>query len=204
MPVKSWSRCRAITSSRATNRPSASFTNRGSTLGTLTRANCRMPVTGFFTSTARLIDRPEMYGNGCEGSTASGVSTGKMRSANSSRIRSFSSVASSCHRRISIPSAARAGRMSSSNSRECSSTSSRVRVRIAWWTSRGISPLTERTATPAAIRRFRPATRTMKNSSRLLAKMARNFARSSSGTRWASLARSSTRLLNANQDSSRS
>ena len=39
-----------------------------------------------------------------------------------------------------------------------------------------------RTATPVAMRRFRPATRTMKNSSRLLAKIARNRARSSSGT----------------------
>ena len=47
--------------------------------------------------------------------------------------------------------------------------------------SRGISPLAARTATPAAMRRLRPATRTMKNSSRLLAKIARKRARSSSG-----------------------
>ena len=60
MPVNSWSRCRAITSSSATNRPSSSLTKRGRTLGTLTRANWRIPVTGFLTSTARLIDRPEM------------------------------------------------------------------------------------------------------------------------------------------------
>ena len=60
MPLKSWSRCRAITSSNATNRPSASCRNRGSTAGTFTRANCRTPVTGFLTSTARLIDSPEM------------------------------------------------------------------------------------------------------------------------------------------------
>jgi hypothetical protein len=65
-------------------------------------------------------------------------------------------------------------------------------------------PATDGTATPAAIRRFSPATRTMKNSSRLLAKIARNLARSSSGTRRVSLARSSTRLLNASQESSRS
>ena len=32
--------------------------------------------TGSRTSTARLSDRPLMYGNGCAGSTASGVSTG--------------------------------------------------------------------------------------------------------------------------------
>ena len=53
------------------------------------------------------------------------------------------------------------------------------------------------------MRRFSPATRTMKNSSRLLAKIARNRARSSSGSSgsWAS---SSTRSLKASQDSSRS
>ena len=48
-------------------------------------------------------------------------------------------------------------------------------------TSRGISPEAARTATPAAIRRLRPATRTMKNSSRLLAKIAAKRTRSSSG-----------------------
>ena len=60
MPLNSWSRWRAMTSSSATKRPSASGMKRGSTLGTLTRANCRTPVSGLRTSTARLIDRPEM------------------------------------------------------------------------------------------------------------------------------------------------
>ena len=45
-------------------------------LGTLTRAKCSTPVAGSRTSTARLSDSPLMYGNGCAGSTASGVSTG--------------------------------------------------------------------------------------------------------------------------------
>jgi len=40
-------------------------------------------------------------------------------------------------------------------------------------TSRGSRPEADRTARPVAIRRLRPATRTMKNSSRLLAKIAR-------------------------------
>ena len=44
-----------------------------------------------------------------------------------------------------------------------------------------MSPLAARTAIPASMRRLRPATRTMKNSSRLEAKIARNLARSSSG-----------------------
>jgi len=59
-------------------------------------------------------------------------------------------------------------------------------------------------ARPAAMRRLRPATRTMKNSSRFDEKIARNFARSSSGTRSSSMASSSTRLLKASQLSSRS
>ena len=161
MPLNSWSRCRAITSSKATYRPSASGMNRDSTVGTLTRANCRMPVSGLRTRTARLIDRPEMYGNGCDGSTASGVRTGKMRSAKSSSIRSRSSAVSWSQRRISMPSAASSGRISSVNTRACSATSSRVRLRIAECRSRGSIPLTPGTATPAAIRRFSPATRTM-------------------------------------------
>src|SRR5262249_55427113 len=52
-------------------------------------------------------------------------------------------------------------------------------------------------------RRFRPATRTIKNSSRLELKMARNFTRSRSGTE-ASLASSKTRRLKSNQERSRS
>ena len=75
--------------------------------------------------------------------------------------------------------------------------------RIASSTSRGSRPLAAVTARPVAIRRFSPATRTMKNSSRLLAKIARNRARSSSG-RSGSRASSSTRSLKASQDSSRS
>ena len=60
-----------------------------------------------------------------------------------------------------MPCSASSGRTSSVKTRACSATSSRVRVRIAWCTSRGIIPLTVGTATPAAIRRFSPATRTM-------------------------------------------
>ena len=49
---------------------------------------------------------------------------------------------------------------------------------------------------------FRPATRTMKNSSRLEATMATNFSRSTSGT-LGSRASSSTRSLNPSHESSR-
>ncbi len=113
MPGNSRSRCAAITVSSGTNRsPSGSGTNRGSSGGTFTRANLRTPVIGSRTNAARLRDRFEMYGNGCAGSTDSGVSTGKMRSSNSCprnarsagssastertmRIRSFSSAGTS-------------------------------------------------------------------------------------------------------------
>ena len=56
---------------------------------------------------------------------------------------------------------------------------------------------------PAAIRRFSPATLTMKNSSRLLVKMARNRTRSSSGSAGSS-ASSRTRWLKRSHESSRS
>ena len=191
-------------SSSGRNRPSPRLTSRGSTDGTLTRANCSAPVMGFASITARLIDRPRMYGKGWDGSTAKGVRMGKIRSENKVRMRPFSSSDSSAQRRISMPSSTSPGRTSSANTRDCSETRSWVRARMASWSSRGSIPATEGTATPASIRRLRPATRTMKNSSRLDEKMARNFALSSRGMRSVSRARSSTRSLKASHDSSRS
>ena len=99
MPEKSWSRCAAISSSTGRNRarrvPSGAtprlcgtVTKRGTLLGTLIRANSSGPPSGSRTTTARLSDRPEMYGNGCAGSTASGVSTGKTCSRKYARSRS--------------------------------------------------------------------------------------------------------------------
>ena len=84
--------------------------------------------------------------------------------------------------------------------RSCSSWASRLSDSS---TRCGVVPMFEGTASPVTMRRFRPATRTMKNSSRLLAKIARKFARSSSGT-FGSSASSRTRWLNASQLSSRS
>jgi hypothetical protein len=55
---------------------------------------------------------------------------------------------------------------------------------------------------PAATWSFRPATRTWKNSSRFELKMARNLARSSTGTT-GSAASASTRALKSSHDSSR-
>ncbi len=80
--VCSWA---AMICSTGTNRlPSGSGTRRGKTLGTFTRAKRRSPVSGSLTIAARLSAMLEMYGNGCAGSTARGVSTGNMRCSNCS------------------------------------------------------------------------------------------------------------------------
>ncbi len=77
MPGNSESRWAAMTCSSGTKRsPSGIITKRGSAGGTLTRAMRPSPDAGSCTSTTRLRDRFEMYGNGWPGSTASGVSTG--------------------------------------------------------------------------------------------------------------------------------
>jgi len=103
-----------------------------------------------------------------------------------------------------MPSLASSGRTLSLKYSACRRLSSRevCRVFSSTW-SGAISVVTPSTGRPVAIRRIRPATRTMKNSSRLLAKMAMNRTRSSSGT-FSSSANSSTRWLNRSQLSSRS
>ena len=172
-----------MTSSSGTNRWSPTGTNREKIGGTLTRAKCSLPVFGLRTSTARFSDSPEMYGNGCAGSTASGVSTGKTRS-----LKSF--LHCFCSSRVEVGPAqqldvlawrARA-RSPRGTAAAWRSISADVVLQICSSTSRGSSPDAAGTATPAAIRRLRPATRTMKNSSRLEAKIARNRTRSSSGS----------------------
>ena len=113
MPGKSLSRCPAITSSSGTNLWRETSMNLGNDGGTLTRANSSFPAPGFLTTTAKLRDRPEMYGNGCDGSTARGVSTGKTCSSNKADIASRSSVVNSSQRKISIPLATNAGSIES-------------------------------------------------------------------------------------------
>ena len=221
MPGNSCSRCSEMTSSTGTNdigpfsgdaactsgalgRPDASTAmNRGSSGGTLTRAKCSLPVAGLVTTTARFSDSPEMYGNGCAGSTASGVSTGKICRRKNLRSRSCSLSPSSSQRTSVMPSCASAGCTCSANTAAWRAVSLCASSLIASRTCRGDSPDAAVTAMPVAMRRLRPATRTMKNSSRLDAKIARNRTRSSSGMS-ASSASSSTRWLNASQESSRS
>ena len=102
-----------------------------------------------------------------------------------------------------MPSSARAGRTLSSKMRVCMWVRSCAMRAICSRTSRGSSPEGLRTAMPVAMRRLSPATRTMKNSSRLLVKIARKRARSSRGT-LSSAASCRTRSLNCSQLISRS
>ena len=52
--------------------------NLGKEAGTFTLANNSSLVSCCLTKTAKLSDRPDIYGNGWDGSTANGVSTGKI------------------------------------------------------------------------------------------------------------------------------
>ena len=76
---------------------------------------------------------------------------------------------------------ASSGLIRSVNTAACRPESSPVLVSVLCSSSTGVWPDGMFTGKPAAIRRISPATRTMKNSSRLEAKMARNRTRSSSG-----------------------
>ena len=77
MSGKSDARWCEIARSRGTSRPrEPTGRKRGRPSGTLMRANRSSPVSGSRTKSARLTERPEMYGNGWPGPTASGVSTG--------------------------------------------------------------------------------------------------------------------------------
>ena len=204
MPVNSMSRCDAMRSSRATNRvdPSLVGTQRRRVLGTLTRANRSSASAGSRISTARFSDRSEMNGNGCPGSTASGVSTGNTHFSKCSRSRRRSSSSSASGVSRFTPSAARAGLICSSNSRCCSQHSSEVTRRTSRSCWAGVSPSMVRSVSSAATRSASPDTRTWKNSSRLVEKMLRNLAFSSRGTSGSS-ARARTRALKASQEISR-
>ena len=66
-----------MTCSSETYRPRPPISRkRGRPSGIFTRAKRSSPVSGSAAKTASDSDRPEMYGNGWPGPTASGVSTG--------------------------------------------------------------------------------------------------------------------------------
>ena len=101
-----------------------------------------------------------------------------------------------------MPCSSSAGRRSFLRQRawrvECSPTTRRMASSV----SRGVRPSCSGVSMPASTWSCRPATRTMKNSSRLFEAIAENFSRSSSGTPSSSES-SSTRWLNSSHDSSR-
>ena len=147
----------------------------------MTRAKRRTPLSGSRTTTARLSERSEMYGNGCAGSTASGVRTGNTRSSNTSWSSSRCAFFSSSQSVIRIRSACSCGCTSFSKTCTWRATSSCARARIASSCSRGLIPSGDVPRTPAASCSRRPDTRIWKNSSRFRLKIARNRARSSGG-----------------------
>ncbi len=170
MPGKSSSSRRAITDSSGANAPSPIGTKRGSTsAGTFTRAKVSTSDTGSRTKTPIESDRFEMYGNGRPGPTASGVSTGKICSANSLSLASSSSLEQSAMSTTRMPCSASAGRTSSSHAREWRLPSAPAPSLMRSIVSRAESPSGPRASMPASTWSWRPATRTMKNSSRLFA-----------------------------------
>ena len=149
------------------------------------------------------IEKPRlgMNGNGCAGSTASGVSNGNTWARKWSSSQAFSALPTSGPSTSTMPAWASAAR----SSRHCvcwSCTSSTTASAMRTSCSAGVSPSGLLVPMPARTCARRPATRTMKNSSRLFAEIDRNFNRSSSG--WPRLADSSrTRRLKLSHDSSR-
>ena len=85
-------------------------TKRGSIGGTLSLANSCRPVLALRMRIARFSDRPEMYGKGWAGSTASGISTGNTWPWKYSDRRVRSSSSSWSHEMTSMPASASAGR----------------------------------------------------------------------------------------------
>ena len=99
-----------------------------------------------------------------------------------------------------MPCAASAGASSLRHSSPWIAISSSVRRRSSASACWGVRPSGERTCTRAMTWSSSPATRTMKNSSRLEEKIAQNLTRSSSGS-LGSAARSSTRAFRSSQES---
>ena len=170
MPGKSVSRCSAIRLSSGTNVfPSPTGRKRGSiSFGTFTRAKVSCAVCGSRTSTASDSDRFEMYGNGRPSPTASGVRTGKIwRRKRSLELLAVARVDVGARldpdpvlreRRAAARAPAR-----SVWRRVCSRTVSPIAAIV----SAGLRPSSRGRSIPPSTYSCMPATRTMKNSSRL-------------------------------------
>ena len=141
IPGNSMSRFAAITCSCGMNRsPSGSGVKRAMFGGTFTRANRRMRVEGSRATTARFSDRSEMYGNGCAGSTESGVRIGNTRFSNVCRRCTRSSPPRSSQSTTLIPAASSRGRTLFAQIWCWRFMSSRTRPLIASSCSRAVMP----------------------------------------------------------------
>jgi hypothetical protein len=150
---------------------------------------------------ATVKPRLGMNGNGCAGSIASGVSSGKMLARKWSSIQARSLLVTSWPSTSTMPSSAR--NLRRSRQIACWSIASCDTLSLMTLScSSGVRPSGLRSAMPSRTWARIPATRTMKNSSRLLAEIDRNRTRSSAG--WRGLTDSSrTRRLKCSQESSR-
>ena len=178
-------------------------TSLGTMGGTFTRANRPpdSPPGPISTITPRLRLKFEMYGKGCPRSTARGVSTGKTLSIKYVLSSRLSLSDNPRYGVMIMPFEAMPGRTSSLRQRTCSSSIGRSFSLIALSCAAGSIPSGDSSLTPASICCFRPETRIMKNSSRLLENIDRKLSRSRSGC-LRSRPSSSTRLLNSSQLSS--
>ena len=142
-----------------------------------------------------------MNGKGCAGSIASGVSNGKILWRKWSSIQLRSVLVTSRPSTSTMPTSARIPRRSRQIA--CWSVVSFETVSLIRTScSEGVRPSGLRSVMPSRTWALMPATRTMKNSSRLLAEIDRNRTRSSAG--WPGLTNSSnTRRLKCSQESSR-
>ncbi len=205
MPGKSCRRWAAITCSSGTKRsPSGSTTNRGSRDGTLTRAKRRSSVVGV-ADDHRQVEREV----GDVGERVTGIDRQRGEDREDPLLEHLDQVLRGRRRR---------GRPSDESSMPASASSGATRSRKVGCmraehdldagrgcraaAGPGVRPSGLAPPTPAATWSFRAATRTWKNSSRFWPKIARNLARSSSGTR-SSSARARTRSLKSSHDSSR-
>ena len=177
-------------------------TNRGTPSGTLTRTKRRSPVAASITIAAMFSASDETYGNGAAEPTAIGVSSGAIsRSNRFVRARRSRGVHSS-NDTMRMPSAASAGRRTSSHSASWSAFKASTRSRASSSVCLAVRPSGDRRSTFDSTCSRVPAMRTAKNSSRFDETIPQSFTRSSSGTP-GSAASSSTRRSKSSHDSSR-
>ena len=198
------SRCAAMTCSSGTKRsPSGMTTKRGSSGGTFTRAKRRSPVSGSRTMTREVQRQVRDVRERMAG--IDGERREHREDALLEHLDQVLAVVLVEVVPVGDPDARRRrapARCWSRKIRSCCDTSSPTRSRICSSWRPAVRPSGSPLPSPPPPGPSAPATRTWKNSSRFWLKMARNFARSSSGT-CGSSASASTRALKSSHESSR-